>query len=86
MPECAPHQVACREIQIRGRRDDHRVLAARLREQGQIGAPRPEERSRLPRTGQNDPIDALVSDELPSEFALLDIYEGEHVTGHPGVP
>jgi hypothetical protein len=37
VPEGALHEVGCREVEVGGRHDDHRVLAARLGEQRQVG-------------------------------------------------
>ena len=42
VPEGGLHQIGDRQVEIGRRRDDHRVLAAGLAEQPQVGPPRPE--------------------------------------------
>ena len=84
--ERALDEVGCRQVEVGGRHDDHRVLAARLGQQRQLRPPRAEQRGRLPRSGEDHPIDVGVRDQPLPERALVDVDQGEQLTRHAGIP
>ena len=86
MAERALDHVARGEVEVGRRHDDHRVLAARLGEERQVGAPRAEQRRGLPRAGEDHAIDVGVRHEPLPERAFVDVDEGEHVARHAGLP
>ena len=73
-------------ISIRERRDDHRVLAARLGEEREVRSPREEPARRLDRAGEDDGVHARVGDEPAAHVAVGTRQEGERLAWNAGVP
>ncbi len=79
VPERGAQQVRDGEVRVRGGRDHQRVLARRLGDQRQVGAPRAEQRRRLARPGQHDPLDGRVRDQPLPGRALVGVHERQRV-------
>ncbi len=84
--EGAADEVARGEVDVGGGGHDDRVLAARLREQGQVGPPRPEEGRGVPRAREQDAIDGGMHDERAAHLVLVEVDEDEDVARHTGIP
>ena len=79
-------EVANGLIAIREGRHDDGVLAARLREQGQIGPPAQEEARRLHRAREDDAAHARVRHEPAADLVVGAGQELKHRTGDAGIP
>ena len=66
-------EVFCRKIKVGGLGDDHRVLAARLRKDAQVGAEFAEEFGGFKATGQDDLVDAFVGDQSAPQFFVRNL-------------
>ncbi len=86
VPEGTLDEIGCREVEVRGRHDDHGVLAARFSEQRQVGAPGAEQGCGLERAGQDDAVDIRMRDQLLPEATLVNVNQGEDVPGNAGLP
>ena len=73
-------------VAIRERRDDDGVLAARLREQRQIGPPAEEEARRLHRAGEDDAAHAGVRHQPAADLVVGAGQELEDVARDAGLP
>ena len=85
-PNALFDEVGDREVEVGARRDDDGVLAARLGQQRQVGAPRAEQRGGLPGAGEDDAVDVGVRDERLAERALVDGDEAQHLARDAGLP
>ena len=80
------HEIADRLVAVRERRDDDGVLAARLREEGQIGPPAQEEARRLHRAGEDDAAHARVRHQPAADLVVGAGQELEDVARDAGLP
>ena len=85
MAECRRNDVARRQVRVRCRGDDDRVLAAGLRQHGPLGTPAAEQRRRLGGAGEDHRIDVVMRQQRPAGRTLVGVGELDQIRVRAGV-